>query len=104
MREPPEGSFDSASSQIVSSQVIGNVFRYITPIFLGLISWLGSLAFGDIRAAQNTAVRQQAIQTEQLASLSTEIKLLNAKVDYSVLQQLDMLGKRLDKLEQGKRE
>lgn len=104
MRESPEGPIEIASAQAVSSHIIGKAFRYITPIFLGVISWLGSLAFGDIRAAQETAVKQQAIQTEQLSSLSTELKLLNAKVDYSVLQQVDSLSKRIDKLEQKQRE
>lgn len=75
------------------------VGRFVTPLLLGLVAYLGNQALNDIRNTQREQFVASQGQGEQIADARTELKLLNAKVDYSVLQQMTALDRRVQLLE-----
>lgn len=74
--------------------------RFVTPAMVGIIGWFLLQTLNDIKQKQETAAIAADEQGNQFQEVKTEVKLLNAKVDFSVLQQIDSLKKRVDNLEQ----
>jgi hypothetical protein len=86
-----EAATESAWAKVLS--------RFGTPTLLGMLAWFGNQAFDDIRQSQKEQATASALQATQIQDVRADVKLLNAKVDYSVLQQMAALDRRVQLLE-----
>lgn len=77
--------------------------RIFVPILLSLIAFLGAVSFNDIRATLKEQALADQQQSTQIQQVRAEVQLLNAKVDYSVLQQMGALDRRVQLLEEQSR-
>ncbi len=89
MSEPAHDHKLQAATESTLAKAVG---RFLTPLLLAVIAWLGNNNFIEFRETQ----KQQGAQIQEVRS---DLKLLNAKVDYSVLQQLATLDRRVQLLE-----
>ncbi len=94
-----EVSHDHKLQAATESTLAKAVGRFITPSLLLVIAWVAKQDITEIKERQKdqSAVAQQ--QSIQILETRSDMKLLNAKVDYSVLQQMDNMNSRIKLLE-----
>lgn len=73
--------------------------RFVMPALVALIAYFSNDAFNDIRANQEKQAVSDQQQSLQIAEVRSDVRLLNAKVDFSVLQQIENLERRINLLE-----
>lgn len=66
------------------------------PLLLAIIGFFGIRSLDAIETAQ-------ASQGEKLEAVRTDVKVLNARIESSVLEQIKQLQSRVERLEQGKK-
>ena len=87
-----EPGHDHKLQEATESTLAKAASRFLTPALLAVLAWFGNQAFNDIRENQKS---QGATQQQQ----GLQLQLLNAKIDYSVLQQMESLNRRVLLLE-----
>lgn len=75
------------------------VGRYLVPVMLTVVAWFGVRSLNSIEENQVTLQKNMEAQAVRVQQVSSDLQLLNAKVDFSVLQQITVNSRRLDLLE-----
>jgi hypothetical protein len=83
---------DTRLEAAAESTIAKFLSRYLTPLLLSAVAWFGIRALEDIQSAQKA-------QGDEIAAVNAKLSLLDAKVDYSVLQQVQDLRRRVELLE-----
>lgn len=73
--------------------------RFVVPLMLAMIGWFCLDTLGGIRKTQDSQGETIRKQGESLAEVSTGLQVLNAKIDYSVIHQLQQMDRRITQLE-----
>lgn len=94
-----DAAHETKLQQATESTLAKVLSRYLTPLLLSIIAWFGIQALQDIKAGQAKQSALYESQSAKLEQVRTDVQLLNAKVDYSVLQQINALDRRVNLLE-----
>lgn len=99
MEERREDHRETRIEQATESTFAKFLARFLTPILLSVVAWFGVGKLSDIQSAQSIQAIQQQQQALQIQGVSSEVKLLNAKVEFSILQQITENRRRIELLE-----
>lgn len=83
----------------VESAIIRQASTWLTPGLLAVIGIVATQYMSEIRAAQHEQGEQLAQVGKQVTQVDGKVALLNAKVDYSIVQSLEDLKRRITLLE-----
>ena len=87
-----EPGHDHKLQEATESTLAKAASRFLTPALLAVLAWFANQAFNDIR-------ENQKLQNEKQQQQGLQLQLLSAKIDYSVLQQMESLNRRVILLE-----
>jgi len=88
------------TNERVAEGAISKRIHQAIPYLLAIISFLLVRSLADIERSQATQAEAQVKQSEQLAVVSSDVRVLSTRIDYSVLESIKEMKKRLDRLEQ----
>lgn len=95
-----QGHDPTRLQQATESTLAKLMSRYLTPMLLGIIAWFGINKLQDIQVGQERQSSLYEAQSAKIEQVRGDVQLLNAKVDYSVLQQISALDRRVNLLEE----
>lgn len=79
--------------------LVAKKLLWIIPVLLGLIGFFSNRSLSSIEQAQVDSAKAQVETNKQMAQLSSDVRVLDTRMQYSVLEQLKDLRERTEKLE-----
>jgi hypothetical protein len=93
--EQSDGRHERATDSQIARRVL-----WVLPVLLGIIGFFSNRSLSNIEQGQLDSAKAQAETNKQVAQLSTDVRVMNARVEYSLIQQLEDTRKRVERLEQ----
>ncbi len=73
--------------------------RLLTPLLLVLLGYFGNRQLNQIEQTQQEQTDKQQTQGEKISTIASDVRVLSARIDYSVVSQVDQLSRRVEQLE-----
>jgi cytoskeletal protein RodZ len=75
------------------------VTRFVVPVFVAVIGFLGAWALQDIRANQQEQAKLQLVQSREIQQVSSDLQVLKATVDSGLVWRITDIERRLNQVE-----
>lgn len=92
-------TFKDSAEKLEHSLAARVIQVFLTPGLISITATLGWMTLADIRDRQGEQALKTDQQTAKVSDVSIKVDLLNARMEYQVLDQLKDLQRRLQELE-----